>query len=421
MTCIVAGLMVLFLLIMVCRRKDPLKNLQKKNAELLKKRLSGVRINPKAKHIQDADDRTIHRSDGQEVENNQDNKSGHACANKAICDIVAEIGHLFHKDYPFLDACYSPGSYMPACDLTFYVVEMYSNGDYSSLRELWRFIGSRVEEVLFEKSLCASVPNWLEIDDEARAEIWAINALVSRSSSIHTHDESLLAGSLAASVLSTRRFSISSEFVETLEKNMRTNIKHNIKIGLIHDEPDALIQKNFAAIKQGTEGFEQFARMMSGLPPTARMAIELAAFNCDATDDYHRKIHYELGYGERAYGCAASINRAAVEALNILEIYDPTIYGVPSGVTKEIMCNGLASRGVAFKKSAKRSELYELVRQQPGLICELIECAAPEMKRIKSEYREMAQAWAKRMRDLQFVGMATIAYMQIEMTHVHIR
>ena len=107
----------------------------------------------------------------------------------AIKALAAEYRGEYHRDYPFLDPDYSPGSHMPFMDLTPQVGEWITAGDEASLYELWSFIGDFWHEVALREALRMSVPVGLEISDFAKSEMLAIYALTLRMELAVGHGE----------------------------------------------------------------------------------------------------------------------------------------------------------------------------------------------------------------------------------------
>ena len=333
----------------------------------------------------------------------------------AVRKVAAEVGSLFHSEFPFLDAEYSPSTRMPVCDLTNFVSEMYANSDKEALRELWCYIGGDAERVLLENSFRATSPEGLEISDYAKSELWAINALSSRMSVMQGADHATFVGiELMATTLSTRSFSLSPDLRDYVADAMRTELNHRKKTGGIAGDVEDVIARNFEAVQAGTKGCEGFANLMKTINPTSRIVITESCLGAKDSE-YSRKLHFDLGYGERCYGCSGKINRETIESLDILAPYDPSEYGVPNTVTKAALQEGLSLRGVPFKKADKRDVLLRLAWAEKGLILELLSKCAPDMKMVKDELSTEALVWVNRTQNLRYIAAALLKYMQTRM------
>ena len=334
----------------------------------------------------------------------------------AIKALAAEYRGEYHRDYPFLDPNYSPGSHMPFMDLTPQVGEWITAGDEASLYELWSFIGDFRHEVALREALRVSVPVGLEISDFAKSEMLAIYALTLRMELAVGHGE-FIGAAMMATTLSTRNFSMSDELRNALQRLVRQEFKKRNKefesSGHSPDDVQEQTHKVMAAVDQGVVGCENFAAIMKTVPPTVREAISGAMRRPehDEVSLWNRRIHYSLGYGERAYGCSEKLNRECAESLGILEAIDPATFGVPSSVTKAMITEALTANGIAFKKSAKRDDLLKLAWHQPGLVKTLVDAAEPDLKVIKEEYAQEAAVWAERNRQLLPFAHAMMAYM----------
>ena len=334
----------------------------------------------------------------------------------AIKALAEEYRGEYHRDYPFLDPDYSPGSHMPFMDLTPQVGEWIAAGDEAALYELWGFIGDFRHKVALREALRVSVPEELEISDFAKNEMRAIYALTLRMELAVGHGE-FTGAAMMATTLSSRDFTMSGDLKNTLERLVLQEFKRRNKefesTGNSLDDAWEQTRKVMEAVNQGVAGCERFAAIMKTVPPTVREAISgaMCRLGHDDATLWNRRIHYSLGYGERAYGCSEKLNRECTESLGILEAINPTTFGVSSSVTKAMITEALTVNGIAFKKSAKRDDLLKLAWQQPGLVKTLVDTAEPDLKVIKEEYAQEASVWAERNRQLLPFAQAMMAYM----------
>lgn len=334
----------------------------------------------------------------------------------AIKALAEEYRGEYHRDYPFLNPDYSPGSHMPFMDLTLQVGEWIAVGDEAALYELWSFIGDFRHEIALREALRVSVPEGFEISDFARNEMRAIYALTLRMELSVGHGE-FTGAAMMATTLSTRHFTMSGDLKNALERLVLQEFKKRNKefesTGNSPDDAREQTRKVMAEANQGVAGCERFAAIMKTVPPTVREAISGAMRRPEHDDAslWNRRIHYSLGYGERAYGCSEKLNRECAESLGILEAIDPATVGVPTSVTKAMITEALTANGIAFKKSAKRDDLLKLAWQQPSLVKTLVDAAEPDLKVIKEEYAQEASVWAERNRQLLPFAQAMMAYM----------
>lgn len=328
--------------------------------------------------------------------------------------LAEEYAAEYHKDYRFLDPNYSPGSHMPFADLTQYVAEWYGSGKQAALYELWSYIGDFRNELAMREALRIGVPEGLSISDYARNEMWAVYALTLRMELAIGRAE-FPGAVMMASIFSTRDVALTEDLRKALSRLVRAEFaKRNKEFGdgKTAAELNAEVKDVFAALDQGVAGCAGFAAIMKTVPPTVREAIA-GAMRQPGGDDrlWNRRIHYSLGYGERAYGCSEKLNRECANSLDILDSVDPSEFGVPNSVTKAMIMEGLAARGVAFKKSAKRDDLLRLAWTCEGLVRELVDQAEPDLRVIKPEYAHEACVWADRNRRLIPFAQAVMAYM----------
>ena len=334
---------------------------------------------------------------------------------EAVKRIVKDLGMYFHRDYPFLDASYSPSSCMPVGDLTMYVAEMHDKRDVTALRELWSFIGGDAERLLLEKCLKLEKPKGFDISDDGWHEVWAINALMCRMG--RDYHATHAAARMLSTTLASRNISCTQELKEALKDGMRGELVALQKKGLFSADIDQTIGEAIRSIDTGVGGFDDFAKLMRSVAPTVRLTLaDSALSSCNST--WSMKLHWELGYGERCYGCCEEYNRKVGESLGVLEPYDPSEYGVPSSITKAMISESLIERGVVFKKSMKRDDLLRLAWQEKGLVVKIIEKNDPAFKTFKREFQSVASAWASRNKLLFYISMALLKCMQAEMLYM---
>ena len=332
-----------------------------------------------------------------------------------VRNLAIEYKGEYHKEYPFLDSQYSPGSHMPFTDLTLYVSEWIGDGKKDALYELWKYIGDFRGEVAMREALRMSIPEGIEISAFARNEILAIYALTLRAHLAVDHAD-YPGAAMMATTFSTRNVLLSSKLKTVLQALIRheftsRNQESDVYNYNVNDETKAVLD----ALEQGVSGCEKFAAIMKTVPPTVRVAIS-DSMRDTRTDDslWNRLIHYSLGYGERAYGCSGKLNRECAVSLGILEPVNPSTFGIPTTVTKAMIADGLLRSGVSFKKTAKRDDLLRLADTVPGLVAELINTAEPDLMVIKSEYAREARTWARRNQALFPFALAFMAYMGLE-------
>lgn len=133
--------------------------------------------------------------------------------------------------------------------------------------------------------------------------------------------------------------------------------------------------------------------------------------NREGNSFWNRRIHYSLGYGERAYGCSEEVGRSYGDALEIFQSAEVEGMPLPSSITKTVLAEGLAPHGVAVRKSAKRDELVELARAIPGLLQELFAKCEPDVVVVRPEYADEAICWGRRYRALTCLGQALLTCM----------
>lgn len=332
-----------------------------------------------------------------------------------VRNLAIEYKGEYHREYPFLDPQYSPGSHMPFTDLTLYVSEWIGDGKTDALYELWEYIGDFRGEAAMREALRMSIPEGIEISGFARNEILAIYALTLRAHLAVDHAD-YPGAAMMATTFSTRNVLLSSELKNVLQGLVKFEfISRNQESDVYNYDVNTETKAVLDALEQGVSGCEKFAAIMKSVPPTVRVAIADSMLDTRTDDSlWNRRIHYSLGYGERAYGCSEKLNRECAVSLGILEPVNPFTFGIPTTVTKAMITDGLLRSGVPYKKTAKRDELLRLAEMVPGLVTELVNTAEPDLMVIKSEYAQEARIWARRNQALFPFALAFMAYMGLE-------
>ena len=330
--------------------------------------------------------------------------------------LVEDVGALFHPEHPFLDRAYSPSTLMPACDLTPYVAEMLEVDDIDGIKELWSYISVDSSFTLLNDIMSVKVPVGLDISGAAVAEIKAAYILSSRMATLH-HGAAFVGGCVVASTLSTREVRLTPELEADICRNLEVLINRFIEDGSWGRTQTAAeeIESGLAALKEGVSSCVSFAGLMKQIPPMVRIAIAnlICQGLCESEGNsfWNRRIHYSLGYGERAYGCSEEVGRSYGDALEIFQSAEVEGMPLPSPITKTVLAEGLASHGVSVRKSAKRDELVELARAIPGLLQELFAKCEPDVVVVRPEYADEAICWGRRYRALTCLGQALLTCM----------
>ncbi|MBQ6339180.1 MAG: hypothetical protein IJI36_08555 [Kiritimatiellae bacterium] len=292
---------------------------------------------------------------------------------------------------------------------------MIEVGDIDGIKELWPYISSDSSLTLLNDILSVKVPDGLDVSDAAAAEIKAAYILSSRMATLHD-GAAFVGGCVVASTLSTREVHLTSELEEDICRSLEVLINRYLEDGTWGRTETAAeeINSGLSALNEGISSCASFAGLMKQIPPMVRIAIaDLICHSLrDAQDSslWNRRIHYSLGYGERAYGCSEEVGRSYGEALEIFQVADMG-KTLPSSLTKAMLAEGLASYGVTVKKSAKRHELVELARTIPGLVQELFAKCEPDVVVVRPEYADEAVCWSRRYHALTYVGQAVLTCM----------
>jgi hypothetical protein len=322
-----------------------------------------------------------------------------------VAQLYEEIKDWCHAEHPFLDPKYSPSSTASAIDFTPYVTTWLAAGREDAIEELWGFLTCEGNPSLYalKKALQARLPSWAQLSETTRHELHAIYILTTRSASLR------VGLSLAATALACRQIILDPAYANELIRLARSELKE----GADSDSDSTQEYDNEVkfALEKTTSPLgvaESAAEKLKAVPPMVRLVVY---------DYIHRgwaegTLRFDLYYDERRYGCGGQSNQQYVDWLGFFGLPSDKA-SVPSVVTKDVLFEALAQRGIPCKKSATRKAILEQVREIPGLLSELISCHCPQQRELLPEWREAVNEWALRVRNIELISAALFKFMAL--------
>lgn len=318
--------------------------------------------------------------------------------------LEAEVGRLGHAQNPFLDARYSIGGFYPVTDFTLVIADWLRGGRVEAIKELWCWITADrpADRVVLQKALAATMPDEFGFDEEMAAEVKAVHLLGQR---LALYEQPGAASFTVGRVLATRLAStewqppcaLRAELEEWAEKEA-------VIVPEIHppERKRLLAQRAMVSLSQSSdEPMRNVKGWMRQMPPMARLVI---------SEYFHRadgRIHPELYYGERKYGCNEEINRQFVDWIGCFS-YPPDEVPVPRAVTKDHLRDALARIGVKRPASATREALIAEARKSAGVLSAIYERDAREYRVVKAGWEASLTEWARRVHELPPVALAVL-------------
>lgn len=312
-----------------------------------------------------------------------------------VADFYNSIRQWCHPEFPFLDSQYSPGSYMPAVDMTIFVAQCIANNKNDAIMDLMSYLtpASDSSRKLLADALLKRIPDWILLSVSAREELQAIHLLLVRMSCTSINYSERTAGMVAATTLASQQLSVSDGHYDTLLKYTKTEAKE-----LGGDAESALMT---AMSPLGVE--VACANKIKSAVPMARLVVA----DYVARDWGVGKLRPCLYYGERMYGCGGQDNINNIERLGFFD--QPNDAMKPSSeITKEHLRESLEQSGLTVKKSASRQQMIEIAQTIPGLMASLITKITPEQKGLRPEHEESVRAWARRVKTIEPVALALL-------------
>lgn len=353
---------------------------------------------------------------------------------------TAEVAQLYeetkvwsHPEHPFLDRNYSPGSRIPAIDFTSHVTTWLAEDRINAIAELWEFLsfeGDASRHAL-RKALSVTLPSWIQISDTARHELHAIYILTMRAAMCSNQQSTASVGAwLAATTLACRQLSLRPDYDRgewtsemtrisktmplapaysaSLLKAVRSETDSSSLLGSVHgkDEGARLALEKAMSPLGAIEGV---AEKLKAIPPMARFVVYDYVFRGWS----HGMLRFDLYYGDREYGCGVSANQQYVEWLGFFGPPSDESQ-IPATITKEILREALAKRGLATKKSDSKKALVEKGKGLPGFVSELIVQLYPQQRQLLTEWKGAVNDWAIRVRYLEAVAKAILKIMAMK-------
>lgn len=329
-----------------------------------------------------------------------------------VAQLYEDLRAWCHPEYPFLDPSYSPGSNIPAVDLTQMVATWLQAGRKEPVAELWGFLTGRdsASEHALSQVLNARLPSWVKLSETAQHELHAIFILTTRAMIAGHNNMARVGALLATSTVACRQFVIEPGFMPELLKIMRKfddpdeDIEADSAAELRCETDDASEQDAKRALQEAMSPLglvESVAERLKVVPPMVRLVVH----------DYLTRswgqgtLNFSLGYGEREYGCGGKWNQYYVDWLGFFGPPSDDAR-VPAAVTKEILFEALEKQHVPFKASATRKALIEQARTIPGFLPALIVAIRPQQQDVRAEWKEPLKQWAKRLECTRSVGAA---------------
>ena len=330
--------------------------------------------------------------------------------------LYEEMKPFCSAERPFLDVEYAWPP--PFTDFTSILAKWISEQRFPAITELWIILfGKGIAELeLLRRALKAQVDTGLKFDSDTVAEVKAINLLVH---GMHLH----LPGhpsSIASRLFATRLASIewnppidqlaSLKFQASKEawvpdgsnKRKRQQTKANEALA------ELLLPRN--------EAIKTVGDWMLLIPPMTRMVIQ----------DYFQKtwevksLTPNLYYMDRMYGCCKEINLGFIRWMGCFREPDDRDI-LPSRVTKTLLLQEFTNLQLTVKKTLKRTELIETLRDYPGVISKLIKIHAPESVTPKTEWKQGLENWASRCQIIQCVAAAIMARVAQTMLNTNLK
>jgi hypothetical protein len=320
-----------------------------------------------------------------------------------VAKLYEAIRPWSHPEHPFLDAKYSPGSCVPAIDMTHFVADCIANGRLDAIQELWSYLvyhGTATDHLL-KKALKAEVPDWLGLSQSAIYELKAINLLLLRMSFMSSTDVSGVGSGVAATLIGSRQLTLSSEAYDKLLALTKSETTKESTLGSTYGVAQGAKVALDEALSPLGEA-EPCSDKLKSIPPMARMVVA----------DYVNRgwgqgLRLCLYYGERLYGCGDQHNQVYIDWLDYFGHPDDTMEP-PAAATKDLLRTLLEKNALPCKKTATRKEMIELARTVPGLVKSLFLQVDPGRRPLRSEWVPAVHAWAKRVEKVKAVGAGVL-------------
>lgn len=333
-----------------------------------------------------------------------------------VAQLYEEIRLWAHPDFPFLDANYSPNSRMPAIDFTPYVAAWLEAGKEEAIVEFWTWLTADrpAELAAIRSALTARLPVWIGLSSKAKHELHATYILTLRAAWGRTPNIGNIGATVAATTLACRQLTLPPDsdgrasgcmhiegadakplaqgaaYSEDLLKVIRSEV-HETHTGAQNGRSEGA-RLALEKLMSPLETAEAAAEKLKCVPPMVRRVVHTLCNGGRVSG----VMQLDLGYNERVYGCSRQANRQYLDWLGFFA--SPTDDAtVPPILTKDILSEALACRGIQSKKSASRAVMIEQARSVSGLLSSLISKHCPEQCDVLPEWVEPLREWSLRV------------------------
>jgi hypothetical protein len=343
-----------------------------------------------------------------------------------VARLYDEIKPWCHPEHPFLAPKAPAASLTPAIDFTPQIATWLEEGKKDAITELWGYLSyqKNSSRTALRRALDCQLPATIQLSKFARYELHAIYILATRAALCSKIQDiadvsSLLAATTIASrqlvllpdgrsgdtVRMTKAMLRAAVYPVEMPKLVQAEIREDTFPGSVHGkEKGARLSMDKALSPLGVA--ENAADKLKSIPPIARYVVYDYFYGSQGTGT----LRFDLFYEQQAYGCGGEENKQYVDWLGFFsEIGDDV--DVPGAVTKEILRDALAQRGITCKQSVTRKELIEQARGVKGLLSSVILPAHPQKRDILYGWKQALRDWAFRVRCVEPVAKAVLKLM----------
>ena len=322
----------------------------------------------------------------------------------ALRELWIQAQPISHKDYPFLDPLYSPGSLMPCMDVSLWMAGCLVSNDWRAIEELLEIVTYRHTLTALKKTFRTYTYRGLIDGPQGLLdELRAIAILVFRiPESGHKDSRTMLHAELISQSIASQDFSLNESQLEHLQRGANLMIRRqnkemeeagsNFTRETVKIEELRLVRRHEAT---------EFGRRIAHKPVTFRACL---AYSLDRGSPASSLIRPQLQghHGLRQFGLSDHINR---ECFSDPTLFVPTadLSALANRLKKEELLTIGANSGVDLKKSWKKDAMIGALLESEPAAAHIKQFASRDLLEIHPDMRDSFEAWRKdvnRLKDL---------------------
>lgn len=317
-----------------------------------------------------------------------------------------QIKPISHKEFPFLDQLYSPGSLMPAADFSPWVSERLLANDWGPITELLGYICYDTLIPGLRKSFQSySFSKFLSAEESLLSELKAIAVLSYRmpwsgQPSSRTH----LISELYSHSLAAHPFAIHESVLPQLLSNGNSHITKENEVSLEYGGSkwrDLIQPEKLEDLKEFSPS--SVGLVMAQFPVTFRACIAYSLYRGSRVPDTIKPQH-QGHYGLRCFGLSSEQNQYFTEKCGLFSPPNDLAALANSLQKADLLTIGQSS-GIKLMKSWKKDKMISILLSSEDAKHAIADEYPKHLMRFKNYYKSEFDLWRTHTKKLESLAL----------------